>query len=229
MTHLAIASIVFVILHILPSLKVREWLIDRIGDPAYMGLFSLASVLGMAWMIIAYQNAPAGDPLWITGSAARWATVVAMLFAFILAVCGTTTRNPADTLGKDAATENGQWTGVYAITRFPVMWAIIVWAMLHLVNRSDLRSFFFFGAMAMLGYAGSLSQARRKHKQLGPAWDEFVARTSHVPFVAVFQGRAHLRLADLGGWRILTAALLWLATLYLHSHILGVSPLAVLV
>ena len=60
-------------------------------------------------------------------------------------------------------------------------------------------------------------------------WDEFVTQTSHIPFAAILQGKARLRLGDLGGWRIATAVLLWLATLYLHSHILGVSPLAVLV
>lgn len=229
MAHLAVASFVFVVLHILPSLKLRDWIVKRIGDPAYMGLFSLASVLGMAWMVIAYQNAPAGDPLWITGPVIRWTTVILMLFAFILVVCGTTGKNPTSALGTDALKEGQEWTGVFAITRHPVMWAIIIWAMLHLINRPDMRSLLFFGAMGVLGYAGSMSQEVRKRKKFGKAWDDFVAQTSHLPFLAILQGRAHFHLRDLGGWRVFTAVLLWLATLYLHSHIIGVSPLAVLV
>ncbi|MDA7949072.1 MAG: NnrU family protein [Hyphomicrobiaceae bacterium] len=228
MAQLAVASIVFIALHILPALKFREWLVKQIGDPAYMGLFSLASVLGLAWMIYAYQAAPAGDPLWITGPAIRWATAVLMLFPFIFVVCGTTTKNPTSVMGKGALKDHQKWTDIFAITRHPVMWAIIVWATLHLINRPEMRSLLFFGAMGLLGLAGSVRQEVRKHKELGPAWEKFVSQTSHVPFLAILSGRARLRLADLGGWRIVTAVLLWLATLYLHSHILGVSPLAVL-
>lgn len=229
MAQLALASIVFIALHILPALKLRESLIKRIGDPAYMGLFSLASVLGMAWMIVAYQNAPVGEPLWITGPAVRWATAFIMLFAFILVVTGTTPKNPTSVLGKGALKDNHQGTGVFAITRHPVMWAIIIWSMLHLINRPDMRSLLFFGSMGLLGLAGSMRQEVRKQEEFGKAWEQFASQTSHVPFLAILQGKAQLRITDLGGWRIMTAVLLWLATLYLHAHILGVSPLAVLV
>lgn len=229
MAQLALAAVVFIALHILPAIKLREWLIRRIGDPAYMGLFSLASVLGLAWMITAYQSAPMGEPLWVTGPAVRWITAFLMLFAFILVVTGTTTKNPTSILGKGALANNHQWTDVFAITRHPVMWAIIIWSVLHLINRPDMRSLLFFGAMGLLGLAGSLRQEVRKRKEFGNAWEQFASQTSHVPFLAILRGKAHLRFADLGGWRIATAVLLWLTTLYLHAHILGVSPLAVLV
>lgn len=229
MAQLALAALVFIALHILPALKLRDRLIKRIGDPAYMGLFSLASVLGLAWMIVAYQSAPAGDPLWIAGPAVRWITAFLMLFAFILVVTGTTSKNPTSVLGKGALENDRRWTGVFAITRHPVMWAVIIWSILHLINRPEMRSLLFFGSMAFLGLAGSLLQEARKRKEFGKAWEQFASQTSHVPFLAILRGKAHLRIADLGGWRIATAVFLWLATLYLHRHILGVSPLSVLV
>ncbi len=226
MAELALASVVFIALHILPALKLRERLIKRIGDPAYMGLFSLASVLGLAWMISAYQGAPVGDLLWVTGPGVRHATVLLMLIPFIFVVTGTTTKNPTSVLGKGALDAPQQWTGIFAITRHPVMWAIIIWAVLHLLNRPDPRSLLFFGSMGILAVAGSMRQEERKHQEFGKAWEKFAAETSHVPFAAILRGKAKLHLRDLGPWRIATAIILWLGTLYLHARILGVSPLS---
>ena len=225
MGELALAAFVFVALHFVPALPAREWLIRRIGDPAYMGLFSLASVLGLAWMIAAYKNAPASEPLWTGGPALRWFTAIAMLLPFILTVTGTTTRNPTSVLGKSAFKTPHQWTDIFAVTRHPVMWAIVIWAVLHLLNRPDATSALLFGPMALLALGGSLRQEVRKRKEFGEAWDNFVAQTSYVPFAALLSGKAKLRLADLGMWQLASAVLLWLAALYFHGPILGVPPL----
>jgi uncharacterized membrane protein len=225
MTELALAALVFVALHILPAVRVREVIIARIGDPAYMGLFSLASVLGLAWMIAAYKNAPDVEVLWVTGAAIRWLTAAFMLFAFVLVIAGTTTRNPSMVMGDDALKTSEPWAGIFAITRHPLMWGIALWALLHMLNRPNMVSLLFFGTLAFLAVGGSRLQEIRKRKELGAAWKAFEKQTSFIPFVGIFDGSAKLRFSDIGGWRIAAAAVLWAIMLHFHGPILGAPAL----
>ncbi len=227
MTQLAIAALVFVALHLLPALKTREWVISRIGDPAYMGLFSLASTLGFAWMIYAYRNAPASLPLYETGPGLKWFTVVMMLIPFIFVISGTTSRNPSSMLGKDALKTPYRWTGIFAITRHPVMWAIAIWACLHLANRPDATSALLFVPLGILAIAGSLRQEIRKREEFGDDWDTFASQTSFVPFAGILSGKAKLQLRDLGPWKIVTAVGFWIVVLAFHQAIIGVSPIPI--
>lgn len=225
MTELALAAFVFLGLHILPAVKARQWVIRKIGDPAYMGLFSLASALGLAWMISAYNAAPDAEMLWVTGLAIRWFTAALMLIAFILAVAGVTTRNPSMVMGESALKASKPWAGIFAITRHPLMWGIALWAVLHLINRPDMVSLLFFGTLGLLAVAGSRLQENRKRQELGAAWTAFEKQTSFVPFAGIINGSTKLNLADIGGWRIAAATALWAVMLYAHGHIIGVSPL----
>ena len=225
MSELALAALVFVALHILPAVRARERIIARIGDPAYMGLFSLASVLGLAWMIAAYRTSPTVEPLWITGVAIRWLSAALMLLAFVLAVAGTTTRNPSMVMGEDALKSSEPWAGIFAITRHPLMWGIALWAFLHMLNRPDLASLLFFGTLALLAVGGSRLQENRKREELGAAWKVFEKHTSFIPFAGIIDGSTKLRLADIGGWRIAAATALWAIMLYFHGPILGVPAL----
>ncbi len=225
MTELAIAALVFVTLHILPAVKAREWIIARIGDPAYMGLFSLASTLGFAWMIFAYRNAPASTPLYETGPGLKWFTVAMMLIPFIFVITGMTSRNPSSILGKEALKTPHRWTDIFAITRHPVMWAIAIWASLHLLNRPDATSALLFVPLGLLAISGSMRQEIRKRKEFGDAWKTFASQTSFVPFAGILSGKAKLHLRDLGPWRIVAAVGLWLVTLSFHKAIIGVSPI----
>lgn len=225
MAELAIAALVFLGLHILPAVKARQRVIRKIGDPAYMGLFSLASVLGLAWMISAYKSAPVAEMLWVTGPVIRWLTASLMLFAFILVVTGVSTRNPSMVMSEDALKTSKPWAGIFAITRHPLMWGIALWAVLHLVNRPSMVSLLFFGTLALLAVAGSRLQENRKREELGTAWQAFEKQTSFVPFAGIIDGSAKLNIADIGGWRLAAATALWALMLYAHGYILGVPAL----
>lgn len=227
MTDLTLAALFFVAMHILPAISLRDTIVRRIGDPAYMGLFSLASFLGLAWMIHAYGNAPISEPLWVTGPIVRSVTAVAMLMAFILLVCGTLSKNPTSVQGGSSLSNRKEWHDVFAITRHPVMWAIAIWALLHLLNRPDATSALFFGSLAFLAIAGSLQQEARKRKAFGAAWDNFAAQTSFIPFAGLLNGKAKLKLSALSGWPLAIAVALWIAVLYFHDSLFGVYPLGV--
>lgn len=226
MIELCLAAFVFVAMHILPAISARDAIVRKIGDPAYMGLFSLASFLGLAWMIFAYRNAPASEPLWVTGTGIRIATAGLMLLAFVLLVCGTFSKNPTSILGRGALATQNEWRNIFAVTRHPVMWATAIWALLHLLNRPDTASALFFGSLAFLAIAGTLRQEVRNRKAWGKAWESFAAQTSYLPFAALVTGRTKLDFTALGGWPLVIAFALWAAILYFHGPLFGVYPFA---
>jgi len=214
-------------LHILPAMNAREWMIRKIGNPAYMVLFSLASTFGMVWLITAYRNAPASTPLYEASPALNWFTIAAMLIPLIFVVSGTTSRNSSSILGKEALKTSHHWNDIFAITRHPVMWAIMIWAGLHLLNRPDLTSALLFGPLALLAIAGSFRQEIRKRKEFRDAWQDFASHTSFVPFAGILSGKAKLHLRELGAWKIVVAVGIWLVLIAGHLPIIGVSPIPV--
>ena len=60
MIELAVAAIAFVGFHLLPSSPVRGWLVQRLGEPVYLLVFSLVSTATLIWLVIAFYDAPRG-------------------------------------------------------------------------------------------------------------------------------------------------------------------------
>ena len=61
MLNLIAAAAFFVLLHLLVSgTRLRGALVGAIGEGPYMGLFSLASVGALAWLIVAFAAARGG-------------------------------------------------------------------------------------------------------------------------------------------------------------------------
>lgn len=227
MAQLTIASLLFLALHLLPSTPLRPWARARLGENSYRMLFSLLSLAALVWMIMSYNDAGAQVPLWVTGAVWRWTTVVLMLLAFLLVVAGATAPNPSSMTTPGALDRAEPWGGIFAITRHPVMWGIGLWGLLHLSNRPDAASAWLFGTITVLAIFGSNLQEIRKRKEGGEAWRAFEAKTSFVPFVAVFSGRAKLSFRQIGWWRIVLAIVAWAALLHFHRAIFGVLPIPI--
>jgi uncharacterized membrane protein len=85
------------------------------------------------------------------------------------------------------------------ITRHPIMWGIMLWAIAHILARGDLKSLVFFGGFLMLAAVGTLAMDWRK--KANPDWPRFAGVTSHVPFVAIAQGRNRIDWRELGWLR----------------------------
>jgi len=226
MVNLTAAALVFLAIHLVPSSPLRGWAVERLGQRVYMGVFALASLAGIVWLVKAFGAAPALSPLCVTGGLARALTALLMLFAFLLLVAGLTSPNPSLPGGGGALKGEEPWRGVCAVTRHPVMWGIGLWALLHLLNNPDPAAIVFFGALALLSIGGARLQEIRKRKEMGEAWRAFEAKTSFVPLVALARGRARLRLADVAPWRLALGATLWAVMLALHGTLFGVAPLS---
>lgn len=227
MTGLIAAAAFFVLLHLLVSgTALRGAVVKTIGEGPYMGLFSLASVGGLAWLGWAYGQAKGSGPVyWDLGAGARHAGLALVLLALLLAVPGLLTPNPTSVRQEGALDKPDAVKGMLRITRHPFLWGVAIWAAAHLLANGDLPSVILFGALAVLAVLGTASIDAKRKKALGAKWDDFAARTSGVPFAAILAGRQTLSLGEIGWWRLLLAVAVWAALLWGHPFLFGVDPL----
>jgi uncharacterized membrane protein len=218
---LFVAGVSFCGSHVLlSSTRLRGALRDQLGEQGFLAVYSVTSLVIFAWFVAAYIAAPT-ILLW---PRQRWAALVpvsVMPLATILLVAGYSTRNPTAVGMERSARADDPAPGILSVTRHPVMWAIGLWAISHLIANGDLSSLLFFGLIAALALGGTVLIDHKKQLALGSNWPHLVGVTSNLPFVALFAGRAKLRWRDIGILRI-TAGLLLYAVLYLaHPKIAG--------
>lgn len=230
MASLLAAAAFFVALHLLVSgTRVRDALTGRIGDGPYMGLFSLASVAGLAWLIVAFGAAradPANAAYWAATPVTRHVQLVLQLIALLFVVIGLSTPNPTSVRQEGALDRPDAVKGMLRITRHPFLWGVAIWAAGHLLVNGDRASLVLFGAMFVLALFGTSSIDAKRRRKLADKWDAFAAQTSNVPFAAILAGRQTLKIGEIGWWRILLAVAVWAALIVAHPYAFGVPAFA---
>jgi len=221
--ELILAALAFLLIHVVPSSFLRERLVTRIGEKGYMAGFSLLSLAILVWLVFAYRAAPVGDILWDAGNAGRYLAMLLMLFASILLASANTTPNPTAVGAEKSLERESVYGGINAVTRHPMMWGILLWSITHIINNGEITAVIFFGTFGVLALSGTFLIDAKKARQLKEGWETFKGRTSNVPFVAIFQGRATLSIKSLW-WRILVGIVLWAALFHFHTFVIGVSP-----
>lgn len=222
--ELLLAAIVFVGSHFgIASTWVREDLVRRLGERAYIGLFSVVSLILLVWLIIAYARVADPIVLWWTPPALIIVPLVVMPLALLLFIGGYTQRNPTAVMQKHTLPTDRPAPGVLAITRHPLMWGIGLWAIVHLIVSDDLASIIFFAALSILALYGTrLLDAKKQRSWPAEDWQRFASVTSNIPFAAIFTSRNEFSIAEIGWWRILLAAALYIVLVPLHGIVLGV-------
>ena len=223
---LVIAGVAFCGSHILlSSTRLRGSLRDQLGERGFLAVYSLTSLVIFAWFVAAYSAAPT-IVLW---PRQRWTALVpvsVMPLATILLVAGYSTRNPTAVGMERSARADDPAPGILSITRHPVMWAIGLWAVAHLIANGDLSAVLFFGSLAALALGGTVLIDRKKQLALGSNWARLAELTSNVPFAALLTGRTKLRWREIGLLRV-AAGLLLYAVLYLAHPIVTGLPVMV--
>lgn len=219
---LALATLAFVGTHLAMSHPLRLALVRNLGENGFRIVYSIVSFVTLGWMILAYRSVES-IPLWI---AADWWWPIAslvMLLASILLV-GSFVRNPAFPQPGAERTAARPATGVFAVTRHPMNWSFILWALAHISVWGSPRNLIVAGGILILAFFGSIGQDRKKVSALGRSWLDWQARTSFVPFGALASGRASWRRANPGWLALGGGALLWLVITIWHvpsASILG--------
>jgi uncharacterized membrane protein len=227
MDMLLAAAAVFLAIHFLVSgTRLRDGIVGAIGEGPYMGLFSLASLGAIFWLVVSYNHAQTGNDLVLydLGLGVRHLAMPVVLLAFLIGVPGLLTPNPTSVRQEGVATRPDAVKGIVAVTRHPFLWGVAIWAAMHLALNGDEASVILFGTFFVLALLGPLSIDAKRKRKMGADWDGFAARTSNVPFAAVLSGRAKLNWSELLDWRMAVAVLLFAAVLFAHARLIGVSP-----
>ena len=218
------AALVFVASHFLLSHPpLRAGLVARLGEKAFRAAYGVVALASMIWLVKAYNAAPYAE-LWPAANWMRHVTLAVMPLATILLVAGLTARNPTAMYWSKPEAE-APFPGILMVTRHPVMWAITLWALAHILANGDVASLIFFAAFAGLALAGMPAIDRRRRATMGEDWEGFAMVTSVLPFAALAQGRASVTLGRIGVGRIAGGVLLYAALLFGHRTLIGVSPL----
>ena len=228
MTMLIAAAAAFVLLHLLISgTPVRGMIVTIIGEGPYMGLFSLASLAALVWMIVAFGAArtdPANITLWALMPQARHAVMGLVLIAFLFMIPGLLTNSPTRVQGGSVVDKPNAISGMTRITRHPFLWGIVIWAGAHLIANGRVADLILFGSLLILGLFGPPTIDTKRMRALGDKYAAFKAQTSNIPFAAIVQGRQKLKLGEIW-WRLVVAVLVFAAVLMGHRYAFGVNPL----
>jgi uncharacterized membrane protein len=218
---LALATGSFVGSHLLLSHPLRAPLVGRIGEQGFLGLYSLVAAITLGWTIYAASHAPAQPPLWAAPVGAWHGANLAMLLVAIL-LAGSLVGNPAsfDPTGNPKFPQTPR--GVLALTRHPMMSAILLWALIHAALWPTPAMLIVTGGMGGLALIGALGQDAKKARTIGQPWRDWQRRTGFIPFGAQLSGRL--------GWGALmpTSPIpvvagigLWLAATWAHGLLGG--------
>lgn len=217
MNALLAATVAFLLTHFVASTALRPALVKAMGEWPYRGAYSLVAFATLGWMIWAYADAPR-EPLW---NGLRLLPVIVMPFAFVLIACGYF-RNPTMVGADKLLKSDDPARGMVRITRHPIMWGVMLWSGAHVLARGDLKSLVFFGAFLVLAAVGTLAMDSRKKSN--PDWPRFASVTSHVPFVAIAQGRNRLVWREIGWLRPAIGLALFAAFFAAHPWLFGARP-----
>lgn len=177
--------------HVFSALRSREGgrdLRQKLGYGPYMGIYSLVSLAGFVMIVMGFSDARSLGVLWQPPIWTRHVNILLMLFALILLMAS---QLPAGQIKKR--------------TRHPMLLAVKIWAVGHLLANGEINSIILFGSF--LAYAVFDRIMLKRRGDTGPGED--VALSTTMDIVAVISGAA-----------------LWAAILFwLHPILFGVQVL----
>ena len=203
-----------------PALRAR--LVAVMGRRAYLMVYSLVSLLTLAWLFHAALQLNF-VPLWDPAPWQAWFPLILTPLALVLLLAGLTSPNPASITLRKPDLRPGAIT---TVTRHPVLWGFALWAGSHLVPNGDLRSLLLFGALLAFALLGMVITDRRARRRLGTHWADIARTTSALPFAAALAGRTRLRFdRPLALGILISAALTAWLLLGGHAALFGADPL----
>ena len=132
MSLLIAGVVLWSILHLVPAIArpLRQTMIDRVGEKAYRGLFSLSMLLTLSMIVFGWRSTHDVYlyqlPVWT-----RQAGALLMIVAFILFGAA---QYP---------------TAIKRIVRHPMLTAVVVWSVSHLLTNGSTRAMVLFGGMGI--------------------------------------------------------------------------------
>lgn len=193
MLVLVIGLVVFLAIHMVPSnTELRNGLIARFGTTGYKAVFAMVSLIGLVLIIVGFaklQLHPGKNPqLWYPPLWAQHVAVALMLPAMIALVAAYVPSR------------------IHTVLKHPMLVAIKLWALAHLLANGDLGSLLLFGSFLAFAVYDRISVKRRA--ALGPLGTRTGPWINDIIVLVVGSG-------------LYVIFLLWA-----HQLLIGVSPLS---
>jgi len=164
--------------HLLLSHPLRAPLVRGMGERGFQLVYSLIAVITLGGAIYYYGAIGREPQLWAVSEAYWIVATFLMWFGAILFV-GSFVGNPAL---PGARGPKGPPSGVFAITRHPMMWGFALWGIVHLLVVAMPKALVLDGGIIFLALVGAAGQDRKKQARHGDRWHEWTAQTAFVPF-----------------------------------------------
>jgi uncharacterized membrane protein len=193
MLVMVIGLILFFAIHLVPAnVELKNGLVARFGPGGYKAIFGVISLVGLALIVLGFyklQLHPGKNPiLWDPPTWSRHLALALMLPAMIALVA---TYIPSH---------------IHVMLKHPMLVAIKIWALAHLLANGDLAALVLFGSFLAFAVYDRISV--KKRGDLGPLGKGSGPWINDVIVV------------------VLGVALYALIVLYLHELVIGVSPMA---
>lgn len=208
MALLIVAALLWLGLHIgVSGTSLRDRLVGALGERTFRAVFSLLALAFLALLAFAYRTAETRmfwyAPPWFVAVM----DVVMLLALVLLAAAFLAPR------------------GIARVTRHPLMSALGLWALMHLLANGDTASLVFFGTFLLTVLVGVPSQDAKLRRRDPAKAAELAATTSRLPFAAILAGRNRFAAAEIGWLAPLAGVVGWAVLIYLHPLVIGVPAL----
>ena len=222
---IAFWAVLFVGSHlVISSDRVRPWLIGRIGEQPYRGIYSLVAFATFIPLVMTFaRHKHAGPLVWYLRNVEpiRWLVWILMLAALIFLVASLLSPSPA-IVGMSSARPP---RAILKVTRHPNFVAFALFGFAHMLMNGWIGDLVFFGCFPALGILGGIHQDRRKIRELGDTYRKFLAETSFFPGTALFGGRQQWSSADTPWAAIVIGSLATIVIVIFHPIFFGGLPL----
>ncbi|SDW64245.1 Uncharacterized membrane protein [Ruegeria halocynthiae] len=207
----------FLLSHMIPARPaLRGWLIGVLGQRGYFATYSLISLAVLGWLVVAAANAPYVEvipPLPIF----RWVPLLIMPVVCWLAIAGLSIQNPFSFGGLGRTSFDPEQPGVLRTTRHPVLAALMLWSLAHLLANGSLSHVILFGLFAGFAGMGMVLIDRRTARNMGSEWHRLSRNTARLSLQAPSPWpRLWVWLTAIAGYAVLV---------HLHTPLIGLSPL----
>ncbi|MEW4449467.1 NnrU family protein [Qipengyuania sp. JC766] len=209
LVSLIAASTAFVGSHFAMSHPFRAGMVRALGEAGFMAVYSLVSAAAMVWMYLAFVALSPGIPLWGGYSDGVWILASAITLVAMVLFAGSLVGNPALPAPRAEKAATKAPSGVFRVTRHPMMWGFALWALAHLAAAPTPRTIVVALAIGILALVGAKLQDRKKEALMGEAWVQWEANTSYWPKMQ--------RIFAVGPLSWMAGAAIWLLATWLHS------------
>lgn len=170
MVLLIAGLVLFIGVHLIPSLGWRDQLVAKLGELPYKGLFALVSLLGFVLLVMGKGDAEFVS-VWIPPAFLAHVTKLLMLPVFVLLLAAYIPCNIKRKL------------------KHPMLIATKLWATAHLLSNGDLASILLFGGFLAFAVIAMISAKKRglaAEMPAKPVWmDAIVVVLGLVAYVGV--------------------------------------------